>query len=70
MHVGVLAPVAGGFYFGDVLFGIVGEVARAGGRVTLIQTRDAGETGDELAPPTRLGDPIGWGHIEDRKSVV
>ncbi len=63
-HIGVLAPVAGGFYFGDVLLGVLEEVAGAGGRVTLIQTRDAGETGDELAPPSRMGDPIGHTHID------
>lgn len=63
-HVGVLAPVAGGFYFGDVLLGVVEEVAGAGGHVTLIQTRDAGETGDEIAPPSRVGDPVGHGLID------
>lgn len=63
-HVGVLAPVAGGFYFGDVLLDIVQEVAGAGGQVTLVQTRDAGETGDEIVPPSRVGDPVGHGLID------
>ena len=38
IHVGVLSPVTGGFFFGEVLDGIVREVASAGGHVTLVQT--------------------------------
>ena len=45
IHVGVLSPVTGGFYFGEVLAGVVREVAGAGGRVTLVQTLDAGRAG-------------------------
>ena len=30
IHIGVLSPVAGGFFFGEVLAGIVREVAAAG----------------------------------------
>src|SRR4051812_2720613 len=45
--VAVLSPVTGGFYFGGILSGIVREVACAGGEVVLLQTLDAGRSGDE-----------------------
>jgi len=64
IHVGVLSPVTGGFFFGEVLAGIVREVAAAGGRVTLVQTLDAGLSGDEISPAPDLNVPVGWDHID------
>ena len=46
--VAVLSPITGGFYFGGLLTGITREVAAAGGRVLLVQTLDAGLSGDEV----------------------
>ena len=64
VHIGVLSPVTGGSFFGDVLAGVVREVADAGGRVTLIQTMDAGVSGDEVLPAPDVTVPIGWDHID------
>jgi len=64
VHVGVLSPVTGGSFFGDVFTGIVREVAATGGRVTLIQTMDAGVSGDEAIPAPDVSVPIGWDHID------
>ena len=64
MHIGVLSPVTGGSFFGDVLSGIVREVAAAGGQVTLVQTMDAGVSGDEVLPAPEVTAPIGWDHID------
>jgi diguanylate cyclase (GGDEF)-like protein/PAS domain S-box-containing protein len=60
----VLSPITGGSYFGDVLAGVVREVAAAGGRVTLIQTMNAGMSGDEIIPAPDVTVPIGWDHID------
>jgi diguanylate cyclase (GGDEF)-like protein len=60
IHVGVLSPVTGGSAFGEVLGGIVREVAAAGGRVSLMQTLDAGRTGDEVVPAPDVSVPLGW----------
>ena len=46
--VAVLSPITGGFYFGGILTGIAREVAAARGRVVLVQTLDAGLSGDEV----------------------
>ena len=64
IHIGVLSPVTGGFYFGEVLAGVVRAVAEVDGRVTLVQTLDAGRTGDDVAPaPDRIL-PVGWEHLD------
>jgi len=38
--IGVLTPVTGGGYFGNILSGIVRAAAAAGGRVLALQTLD------------------------------
>lgn len=65
-RVGVLAPVTGGFYFGDVLAGVVERVAVAGGTVTLVQTLDAGLRSEDSAfAPGRRGIlPAGIDHLD------
>ena len=63
VNVGVLSPVTGGFFFGQVLAGVVAEVGRVGGRVTLLQTLDAGQTSDIL-PVSDATLPVGWDHID------
>src|SRR5674476_252758 len=70
IHVGVLSPVTGGFFFGEVLAGIVREVAAAGGRVTLVQTLDAGLSGDEISPAPDLNAHVGWDHIDGFVAVA
>ena len=63
IHIGVLSPVAGGFFFGEVLAGIVREVAAAGGHVTLVQTLDAGRRSDEFAP-SMAQTRVAWDSID------
>ena len=60
IHVGVLSPVTGGFFFGEVLVGVVREVALRGGHVTLVQTLDAGQSGDAFTPSMA---EIGRAHV-------
>ncbi|WP_182112940.1 MULTISPECIES: EAL domain-containing protein [unclassified Actinotalea] len=69
-RIGVLSPVTGGFYFGEVLAGVVREVAAAGGHVVLIQTLDAGRSGDELIPAPDVRTPVGWEHLDGFVTVA
>lgn len=64
IHVGVLSPVTGGFYFGEVLAGVVREVAGAGGRVTLVQTLDAGRAAESFASAPNVSSPAGWENLD------
>src|SRR5690606_24837634 len=68
--VGVLSPVTGGFYFGEVLAGIVDVVGAAGGRVCLVQTLDAGLTGDELVAAPDVAVPLGWDQLDGFVSIA
>jgi len=70
IHVGVLSPVTGGTFFGEVLAGIVRHVAAHGGRVTLVQTLDAGLSGDDLMPAPDVGALVGVGHIDGFISIA
>ena len=53
--IGVVSPVAGGFYYGKIVAGIAREVASVGGRVLLVQTLDAGPGSDEVMSAPRHG---------------
>jgi diguanylate cyclase (GGDEF)-like protein/PAS domain S-box-containing protein len=64
IHVGVLSPLTGGFFFGEVLDGIVREVASVGGHVTLVQTLDAGQLWDDFRHGGTKVDPVGWQDID------
>ena len=64
LHVGVLSPVTGGFYFGEVLAGVVREVAAAGGRVTLVQTLDAGRAAESFSSAPNVSAPAGWRDLD------
>ncbi|MGW6130274.1 EAL domain-containing protein [Cellulomonas sp. NPDC055163] len=59
IHVGVLTPITGGFYYGDVVANVTRVVAAAGGHVTLVQTIDAGRSRQKL-PPAPDVPHIGW----------
>lgn len=59
IHVGVLTPITGGFYYGAVVASVVRTVAAAGGHVTLVQTIDAGRSRQKL-PPAPDVPHIGW----------
>jgi diguanylate cyclase (GGDEF)-like protein/PAS domain S-box-containing protein len=62
--IAVLSPVTGGFYFGGVLSGITREVAAAGGQVVLLQTLDAGRSGDEALGPPDFATPSAMDHVD------
>lgn len=63
VNVGVLSPGTGGYFFGEVLAGVVREVASVGGNVTLVQTLDAGQTSDDFEPS--LSQPeVAWDSID------
>ena len=64
LRIGVLSPVTGGFFFGEVLAGITSEVARAGGSVTLVQTLDAGQTWNDFTLGATKVEPAGWEHLD------
>ena len=64
MHIGVLSPVSGGFYFGEILAGVVRQVTAVDGTVTLLQTLDAGRTGDDVLPAPPVDVPLGWRSID------
>ena len=62
--VAVLSPVTGGFYFGGILTGIAREVAASGGRVVLLQTLDAGRSGDEALGAPDFSTPSAMDHVD------
>lgn len=70
LNIGVLSPLAGGFYFGGVLGGIAATVRAAGGRVIAIQTLEAGrEHADDIGG--RLFDStIGAAHVDGYISLL
>ncbi len=64
IHIGVLSPVTGGFYFGEVLAGVVRTVSAAGGRVTLVQTLDAGRAAEQFSSAPNVLTPAGWASLD------
>ncbi|NCT92687.1 EAL domain-containing protein [Cellulomonas sp. APG4] len=68
--IGVLSPITGGFYFGEVLAGVVEAVAAAGGSVCLVQTLDAGRTGDEFLPAPEVRAPVAWDQVDAVVSIA
>ncbi len=63
LTVGVLSPLLAGTYFGELLKGIAGYVAKAGGRVVAVQTLDA-ELGDHYLGPSRFVTPVAWDVVD------
>ncbi len=64
IHIGVLSPVTGGFYFGEVLAGVVRTVTAAGGRVTLVQTLEAGRAAEQFSSAPNVLTPAGWASLD------
>ncbi|HEX7104911.1 MAG TPA: EAL domain-containing protein [Acidothermaceae bacterium] len=70
LNIGVLSPLAGGFYFGGILGGIAATVAEAGGRVIAIQTLQAGrEHADDIGGKL-FDSTIGAAHIDGYISIL
>lgn len=64
IHIGVISPVTGGFYFGEVLAGVVRTVTAAGGRVTLVQTLEAGRAAEQFSSAADVLTPAGWANLD------
>ncbi len=62
--IGVLAPVTGGFYFGDIIAGVERVVTASGGRTVVLQTLDAGSSGDEVVEVPSVPAPIGRDRLD------
>lgn len=70
LNIGVLSPLAGGFYFGGVLGGIAATVKAAGGRVIAIQTLEAGrEHADDIGGQL-FDSTIGAAHVDGYISIL
>ena len=63
-HIGVLSPVTGGFFFGEVLAGVVRAATAAGGRVTLVQTLEAGRAAEQFSNAPNVLTPAGWAGLD------
>ncbi|MEA3183803.1 MAG: hypothetical protein QOJ74_280, partial [Ilumatobacteraceae bacterium] len=68
--IGVLSPVTGGLYYGEIVAGIAREVAAVGGRVVLMQTLDAGLSSDEVPAAPDFTTPIAWDHLDGVVSIA
>jgi diguanylate cyclase (GGDEF)-like protein/PAS domain S-box-containing protein len=64
VRIGLLSPVTGGFFFGGLLAGVVREAALSGARVTLVQTFDAGESGDPFLQEVDRAHPVAWDQLD------
>jgi diguanylate cyclase (GGDEF)-like protein len=64
VSVGVLSPVTGGFFYGDVLLGIAREVAAVDGHLTVVQTLQSGHFGGAAHRPADVDVPVGLAHLD------
>lgn len=63
-RIGVLSPVTAGFFFGEILAGVVREAGRLGARVALVQTLDAGLTGEASPQEVARAHSVAWHHLD------
>ena len=61
-RIGVLTPLTGGLFWGEIISGIVQAVGEAGGTVTLIKTLDAGAAAGSYA--IGRAEPVAWEHLD------
>jgi diguanylate cyclase (GGDEF)-like protein/PAS domain S-box-containing protein len=66
----VLTPSVGGQYYGELLAGLVREVARAGGRVVLVQTQEANDPSDEQSEASDFATRVAWSEVDGVVSVT
>ena len=66
----VLTPSVGGHYFGELLAGLVREVARAEGRVVLVQTQEANTPTDEENEPSDFATRVAWAEVDGVVSIT
>ncbi|GIG29874.1 EAL domain-containing protein [Cellulomonas marina] len=65
----VLTPVTGGFYFGDVVAGMHREAVRAGLRLVVQQTYDAGTRATAPGDAPTTATPLAWDQVAGAVTV-
>ena len=68
--IGVLSPLAGGFYYGGILGGIARTLSRVGGRMLAIQTLDAGYVNADFVDSPPFDSHLAWRHVDGFISIV
>jgi len=66
----VVTPSLGGHYFGELLAGLTREVARAGGRVVVVETLPESAPRDEAGEPGDFATPVAWAHADGAVSIT
>jgi DNA-binding LacI/PurR family transcriptional regulator len=61
---GILSPLLGNLYFGQLLLGIQRAAYQRGARVIAIQTRDAWALYGEYGRSRELTDQLAWEHVD------
>lgn len=67
---GVLSPVTGGFFYGEITAGVARELGAVGGRIVLIQTLDAGLSSDEVEAAPDFRTPTAWEYLDGIISIA
>ena len=66
----VLTPCIGGHFFGELVAGLSREVARAAGRIVLVQTLDGGVRIDEESELSAFAVPVAWDEVDGVVSIT
>jgi diguanylate cyclase (GGDEF)-like protein/PAS domain S-box-containing protein len=69
MTILAFARSTSGFYFGELLAGLTREVARAGGRVVVVQTLDPGDVADAVVSTPGFDLPVAWDRVDGAVAV-
>ncbi|HEY7627173.1 MAG TPA: substrate-binding domain-containing protein, partial [Ilumatobacteraceae bacterium] len=68
--IGVLSPVTGGLYYGQMVVGMAREVDAVGGRIVVIQTLDAGLGSDEVIEAPEFAPAVAWDQLDGVVSIA
>ena len=68
--IGVLTPLAGGFYYGGILNGISRTLAKTGGRMIAIQTLDAGYLNADFVESPPFNSRLAWDRVSGFVAIV
>ena len=66
----VLTPSMGGHYFGELVAGLTREVAGAGGRLVVVETRSETAPRDEFGVPGDFAAPVAWSLVDAAVSIT
>lgn len=69
MTILAFARSTSGFYFGELLAGLTREVARAGGRVVVVQTLDPGDVADAVVSTPGFDLPVAWDQVDGAVAI-